>query len=102
VRYRIAVTNYAAFRRELFVPAPGLPPCGPNYRSARTWVDIYRVPRGRLHGFCDLTGPQQLQQLWFALPVGSQPPATVVVLISDRQSNTHYRSAPLSSPAPPQ
>jgi hypothetical protein len=103
VRYRIAVANHAAFRPELFAAAPGLPPCGRNMSSARTWVDIYgQSPRGRLHGFCELAGPQDLRQLWFALPAGSQPPATVVVLITDRQSLTYYRSEPLRIPAPPQ
>src|SRR4051812_4648478 len=40
-RYRLVVDNEYAFDKALFAPAPDLPPCGQNTRSARTWLDIY-------------------------------------------------------------
>ena len=53
IRYKLSVTNYAAFDAALFAPSPNLPPCGTNTNSARAWVDIYngQNPYGRIYGF---------------------------------------------------
>jgi hypothetical protein len=39
-----------------------------------------------------LGGPNDLSQIWFALPEGQIPPSYVYIEINDRQTNTKYRS----------
>src|ERR1051325_4425980 len=36
VRYKLSVTNYAAYPNAMFAPAANLPPCGNNKNSSRT------------------------------------------------------------------
>ena len=54
VRYRYDVMNKDAYPAEMFAPAPGLPPCGANKNSSRSWVDIFDSRGKRLYGFCAL------------------------------------------------
>jgi hypothetical protein len=77
----------------MFAPAPGLPPCGSNANSSRSWVDFFenRTNR-RLYGFCALGSPANLGRIWFALPEGQIPPSYVYIKIIDRQTNTTYTS----------
>ena len=93
IRYRYDVFNKAAYPAAMFAPAPGLPPCGANANSSRTWVDFFenRTNR-RIYGFCALSNPSQLGSIWFALPEGQIPPSYVYIKMIDRQTNTTYQS----------
>lgn len=92
VRYHYDVANKDAFPAELFAAAPGLPPCGANANSARTWVDFYDQRGKRLYGFCALGKPQDLGSIWFALEEGVVPPSWVYIEMIDRQTNVKYKS----------
>ena len=93
IRYRYDVLNKDQYPAAMFAAAPGLPPCGNNANSSRAWVDIFenRTNR-RLNGFCALGNPGNLGQIWFALPEGQVPPSYIYIEITDRQTNTKYRS----------
>lgn len=92
VRYRYDVFNKDQYPSALFQPAPGLPPCGTNTNSARSWVDFFDSRGKRLYGFCALGSPQDLGKIWFAVPEGTVPPSYVYIEIQDRQTNTRYKS----------
>ena len=93
VRYRYDVFNKDAYPAAMFAPAPGLPPCGANANSSRTWVDFFDNARpSALYGFCALGSPNDLGSIWFALPEGQIPPSYVYIEMIDRQTNTNYRS----------
>ncbi|HWT13778.1 MAG TPA: hypothetical protein VN231_13575 [Allosphingosinicella sp.] len=92
VRYRYDVMNKASYPAAMFAPAPNLPPCGTNTNSSRTWVDFFDKAGQRLYGFCALGSPNSLGSLWFALPEGQVPPSWVYIVMTDRQTNTTYRS----------
>lgn len=92
VRYRYDVLNSAAYPAALFMPAPGLPPCGQNTSSSRSWVDFFDSRGRRLYGFCALNSPNGLGSIWFSLPEGQVPPSYVYIEINDRQTNAKYRS----------
>ena len=92
VRYRYDVFNKDQYPAELFAAAPGLPPCGTNTNSSRSWVDFFDSRGRRLYGFCALGNPNNLGQIWFALPEGQVPPSYIYIEINDRQTNTKYRS----------
>lgn len=91
-RYKYEVFNRQAYPNTLFAPAPLLPPCGSNTKSARTWVDFYEQSGKRLYGFCALTNTDGLAQLWFALEEDVLPPSWVYIEMNDRQTNTKYKS----------
>ena len=93
VRYRYDVFNKDQYPAAMFAAAPGLPPCGTNTNSSRSWVDFFenRTNR-RIYGFCALGSPNNLSQIWFALPEGQLPPSYVYIEITDRQTNRKYRS----------
>lgn len=92
-RYYYDVLNKSAYPAAMFAAAPGLPPCGANTNSSRTWVDFFenRTNR-RIYGFCALGNPNNLGSIWFALPEGQVPPSYVYIELNDRQTNTKYRS----------
>ncbi len=69
MRYRYDVFNKDQYPAAMFAPAPALPP-----------------------GFCALGTPTNLGQIWFSLPEGQIPPSYVYIEITDRQTNTKYRS----------
>lgn len=92
VRYRYGVLNADQYPAAMFAPSPQLPPCGLNTNSARSWVDFFDSTGKRLYGFCALGSPANLNQIWFALPVGQTPPSYVYIEINDRQTNTKYKS----------
>lgn len=93
IRYSYGVLNSDAYPAAMFAPAPGLPPCGSNTNSSRTWVDFFaNGTNRRLYGFCALGSPSQLNGIWFALPEGQVPPSYVYIELIDRQTNTRYRS----------
>ena len=92
VRYRYDVLNKADYPAAMFAAAPGLPPCGTNANASRTWVDFFDETGRRLYGFCALNRPDNLGLLWFGLEEGTVPPSWVYVEMTDRQTNTKYRS----------
>jgi hypothetical protein len=91
-RYNLGVTNRDVFPDELFLPAPDLPPCGSNTNSSRTWVDIYDNNGNRLYGFCGLENSSNLDDIWFGLPKGTTPPASVYITLADRGCDITYTS----------
>ena len=92
VRYRYDVLNKADYPAAMFAAAPGLPPCGNNTNSSRTWVDFFDETGKRLYGFCALSKPDDLGKIWFALEEGVIPPSYVYIELNDRQTNTKYKS----------
>jgi hypothetical protein len=92
IRYRYDVFNKAAYPAAMFAAAPALPPCGLNHNASRSWVDFFDQAGHRLYGFCALGNPNDLGQIWFALPEGQLPPSYIYIEITDRQTNTKYRS----------
>ena len=92
VRYRYQVANAGLYPRELFAPAPNLPPCGSNTNSSRSWVDFFAVDGKRLYGFCALGSPEDLNKIWFAVEVGARPPEKVYIVMDDRLTGASYMS----------
>jgi hypothetical protein len=92
MRYHYFVENSADFPNELFAAAPSLPPCGTNTKASRTWVDFYDSTGKRLQGFCALSKSGDLNRIWFALVQDVVPPSYVYIELSDRQTNTKYKS----------
>lgn len=92
IRYKYDVFNKDAYPTDMFAPAPGLPPCGLNTNSSRTWVDIFNQSGKRLYGFCALGKPADLNGIWFALEETEIPPSWVYIELNDRQTNTKYKS----------
>jgi hypothetical protein len=92
IRYRYDVLNKAAYPAAMFAAAPGLPPCGNNTNSSRSWVDFFDQRGHRLYGFCALGSPANLGSIWFSMEEGVVPPSYIYIEINDRQTNTKYRS----------
>jgi hypothetical protein len=92
VRHRFDVLNKDGYPAAMFAPAPGLPPCGTNANSSRSWVDIFDSRGRRLYGFCALGGPAELGKIWFDTEEGIVPPSYVYIEIHDRQANLRYKS----------
>jgi hypothetical protein len=92
IRYRYDVMNKDQYPAAMFAPAPNLPPCGKNTNSSRTWVDIYDQNGKRLYGFCAFGKPVDLGSIWFALEDGVIPPSWIYIEMTDRQTNTKYKS----------
>ena len=92
IRYKYDVFNKDQYPADLFAAAPNLPPCGKNTKSSRTWVDIYEQSGKRLYGFCALAKPADLNGIYFALEEGVLPPSYVYIELTDRQTNTKYKS----------
>jgi hypothetical protein len=91
-RYHFDVANKEEYPAELFAAAPDLPPCGANTKASRTWVDIYDQNGKRLNGFCALSKPAELTGVWFALDSDEVPPSWVYIELTDRKTNTKYKS----------
>jgi len=92
IRYKYDVFNKDQYPADMFAAAPALPPCGKNTKASRTWVDFYNQQGKRLYGFCALAKPADLNQIWFALEEGVVPPSWVYIELTDRQTNTKYKS----------
>jgi hypothetical protein len=92
VRHRYDVFNKDQYPAAMFAAAPGLPPCGTNTNSSRSWVDFFNSSGKRLYGFCALGSPSNLGSIWFATEEGTVPPSYVYIVIHDRQTNTKYKS----------
>jgi hypothetical protein len=91
-RYKFGVDNSTVYPDSLFAAAPSLPPCGTNTNSARTWVDFFDHHGKRLYGFCALGKASSLNGIWFALEQDVIPPSYVYIEMTDRQTNTKYKS----------
>jgi hypothetical protein len=91
-RYTYDVFNKDAYPADFFAASPNLPPCGANTKAARTWVDIYDQNGKRLNGFCALEKPSDLGQIWFGLDRDAVPPSWIYIELTDRQTNTKYKS----------
>ena len=91
-RYKYDVLNKTDYPAAMFAAAPALPPCGKNTNSSRTWVDFFDSRGKRLYGFCALGKPEDLGKIWFALEEGVVPPSYVYIEMTDRQTNTKYKS----------
>jgi hypothetical protein len=92
IRYRYDVLNKDSYPADLFAAAPALPPCGSNTKASRTWVDFFDSRGKRLYGFCALGKPADLGTIWFALESNVVPPSYVYIELTDRQTNTKYKS----------
>jgi hypothetical protein len=55
-------------------------------------VDIYDQSGKRLNGFCALGKPADLNEIWFAIEPGVVPPSWVYIEMTDRKTNTKYKS----------
>ena len=92
IRYKYDVLNKDSYPADLFAAAPALPPCGRNTKASRTWVDFFDQRGKRLYGFCALGKPADLGTIWFALEADVVPPSYVYIELTDRQTNTKYKS----------
>jgi hypothetical protein len=92
IRLRYDVLNKADYPADMFAAAPGLPPCGSNTNSSRTWVDFFDGTGKRIYGFCALAKPEDLGKIWIAYEEGTIPPSYVYIELNDRQTNTKYKS----------
>ncbi len=92
VRYHFDVLNKDQYPAEMFAPAPDLPPCGTNTKASRTWVDVYDQRGKRLYGFCALSKPADLNQIYFSMEADAVPPSWIYIEMTDRQTNTKYKS----------
>ncbi|HYX28016.1 MAG TPA: hypothetical protein VE863_05575 [Pyrinomonadaceae bacterium] len=92
IRYRYDVFNKTDYPADLFAAAPNLPPCGANTKASRTWVDLFDQRGKRLYGFCALAKPADLSGIYFALEQGVIPPSWIYIEMTDRQTNTKYKS----------
>ncbi len=99
-RYEMDVTNFAVYPDVLFAPAPDLPPCGLNPNASRTWVDIFAADGTRIYGFCALGTAANLNNIWFAMPKGTPPPANVYIELYDRRCDLTYTSNLASTAVP--
>jgi hypothetical protein len=92
IRYRYNVDNFNDYPKEMFAASPDLPPCGKNTNASRTWVDVYESSGKRLNGFCAFGSPNDLNKVWFALESDVIPPSWVYIELTDRKTNTKYKS----------
>lgn len=92
IRKRYDVFNKSSYPAEMFAAAPGLPPCGLNTNSSRSWVHFFDSTGKRLYGFCALSKPADLGIIWVSFEEGTIPPSYVYIEIHDRQTNTKYKS----------
>jgi hypothetical protein len=91
-RYNYRVDNFDAYPNEMFAASPELPACGKNTKASRMWIDLYDQSGRRLNGFCALEKNTDLGKIWFALEVDVIPPSWVYMEMTDRKTNTKYKS----------
>ena len=91
-RYRFDVLNKDQYPNDMFAASPSLPPCGSNTKAARTWVDLYDQRGKRLNQFCALGKSDDLNGIWFGLETDVVPPSYIYIELTDRQTNTKYKS----------
>ncbi|HEX6046528.1 MAG TPA: hypothetical protein VFZ22_18685 [Pyrinomonadaceae bacterium] len=92
IRYHYDVFNKDEYPADFFAASPKLPPCGTNTKAARTWVDVYDQNGKRLNGFCALGKPADLGTIYFSLGRDELPPSWIYIELTDRLTNTKYKS----------
>ena len=92
IRYSYDVFNKDQYPAAMFAASPNLPPCGRNANASRTWIDFFDQSGKRLYGFCALAKPADLNGIYFAIEDGVVPPSWVYIEMTDRQTNTKYKS----------
>ena len=92
IRYYYDVLNKDQYPADMFAASPTLPPCGHNAKASRTWIDFFDQSGKRLYGFCALAKPADLGTIYFAFEDGTIPPSWVYIEMTDRQTNTKYKS----------
>ena len=92
VHYDLTVDNWPSYAAVLFEPRPDLPPCGLNTRASRTWVEIYDASGQRRYGFCALSAPSDLVDIWFAVSTQSERPTGAYIELWDRARDVRVRS----------
>lgn len=99
--YHIPVTNWPVYPPAMFTITSAHGPCGLNPTPSRTWVDIFNAANdSRMYGFCAFDSPDDLTLIWFAVPAGTAPPASVYIELHDRADDMRYRSNTLAIPWP--
>jgi hypothetical protein len=95
--FNLTVTNRSVYPDAMFAASPTLPPCGLNTSASRTWVDIYDgLTNAYIYGFCALSAPEQLDNIWFSVGAANAPPASVYIKMTDRLTGLVYVSNTLS------
>lgn len=92
IRYNYDVANFDAYPNAMFAASPNLPPCGNNTKASRTWVDVFDQSGKRLNGFCAFGKNSDLNGIWFTLDPDTVPPSWIYIEMTDRQTNTKYKS----------
>jgi hypothetical protein len=94
--YDLTVTNRSQYSDQLFAATPGVM-CGENLSASRMFADIYDANGDVfLNGFCALGTAANLDAIYFVVPAGTTPPASVYLLLTDQITHTVYRSNTLS------
>jgi peroxiredoxin len=99
-RIQLSVKNWTDLPKELFEPAPDLPPCGPNTYSARTWLAVRSAEGRLLVGLCALRGIHFLNIVTISLPPEHLGRTSIYITLHDRRTNSTYRSNAIPLPAP--
>jgi hypothetical protein len=100
VTCKLSITNWNEFSADFFQASPDLPPCGMNPEASRTWIDIFDAATdARLYGFCALSDPSNLADLWFAAQ-SDQMPASVYVQMEDRRAAVVRKSNVVETASP--
>ncbi len=92
IRFHYDVSNKDQSPADFFAAGPNLLPCGKNTKASRTWVDFFDQGGKRLYGFCALAKPADLSTIYFSVEDGTVPPSWVYIELTDRQTNTKYKS----------
>ena len=92
IRYLFGVTNRQVYPNEMFEATPDLPPCGLNENAPRTWVRFYSEDGAYIYGFCALSSPEDLDNIWFGLPVGTTPPNAVYITFSRSKRSVEFKN----------
>ena len=93
VRHRYDVFNKDQYPAAMFAAGAGAAALRAQHTIRRAPGSISSIQRGnRLYGFCALGKPSDLGSIWFATEDGMIPPSYIYIEITDRQTNTKYRS----------
>ena len=100
VNYEIEVLNREEYDNELFVPSPGLPPCGGNRNASRTWINIYNEKGEHLYGHCAIKANGELGSLRFSVRADKPQPKRIFIDLVDRFEERIVRSNTVSVDRP--
>jgi hypothetical protein len=94
-KYSFKVTNLRLFSNEMFAA-----PCWDIRNSSRTSIDVYDENDQHLQQFCGIKSADGLAGLSFLVSRRKTQPASIYIVLTDRQQQKSYRSAPLVIPRP--